>query len=256
LVDSILTTSSHRNLSQIRSWFGSPLGEQLLQTEIAVHDQLLGHMFGYHILQVSVQEKSLFESSPIQNKMSLGLESKDQSAFIAKPTELPFEDDAADVVLVHHMLDFIESPQETLRELSRVVLPMGYLIVTGFNPFSLWGVRKALQLRTKTPPWNGKFIRPGRLMDWMNLLNFKIDRAQFCTYSLPYAALQGDKPDYSQGLSRKANLPFGAAYVIVARKHLGAMTPIRPVWKQQQAFGRRLSAVRTASRNSHTEKDQ
>jgi SAM-dependent methyltransferase len=256
LADSILTASSHKNLSQIRDWFTSPLGDQLLQTEIAVHEQLLGQLFGYHILQVSVQGRSLFESSPIQNKMTLGLDSKDQSAFIAKPTELPFEDDAADVVLVHHMLDFIESPQETLREISRVVLPMGYLIITGFNPFSLWGVRKSLQIKGKSPPWNGKFIRPGRLMDWMNLLNFKIDRAQFCTYSLPFAGLQPEKPDYSQGLSRKPNLPFGAAYVIVARKHLGAMTPIRPVWKQQQAFGRRLTAVRSASRDVHSQKDQ
>jgi len=256
LVDSILTTGSRKNLSRIRDWFETPLGERLLQTELAVHEQLLSHMFGYHLLQVSVQGKSLFDSSPIQNKMSLGLDDNDRAAFIARPTELPLEDGTADVVLVHHTLDFAESPQEALRELSRVVLPMGYLIITGFNPFSLWGLWKSLKFGAKSPPWNGTFIRPGRLMDWMNLLNFKIDRAQFYTYGLPIASLKPDRPDYSQGLSRKANLPFGAAYVIVARKHLGAMTPIRPVWKQQQAFGRRLSAVRSISRDIYTPKDQ
>jgi SAM-dependent methyltransferase len=255
LADSVLTGSAEKNLSQIRDWFRAPLGERLLQTEIAVHEQLLGHMFGYHLLQVSVQGTSLFDSSPIQNKISLGLDTADRSTLIARPTELPFEDDAADVVLVHHMLDFVESPQEMLRELSRVVLPMGYLIITGFNPFSLWGLSKSLMLGGKSAPWNGRFIRPGRLMDWMNLLNYKIDRAQFCTYSLPIASFQPEKPDYSQGLSRKVNLPFGAAYVIVARKHIGALTPIRPVWKQQQTFGRRLGAVRSINRDVYPQKD-
>jgi len=255
LANPVLTTGSEKNLIQIRDWFASPLGERLLQTEIAVHEQLLGHMFGYHLLQVSVQEVNLFGASPIQNKMSLGLDTGDQATLVARPTELPFEDNAADVVLVHHMLDFVESPQEMLRELSRVVLPMGYLIITGFNPFSLWGLGKSLMIGRKSSPWNGRFIRPGRLMDWMNLLNFKIDRAQFCTYSLPIASLQPEKEDYSQGLSRKHNLPFGAAYVIVARKHIGTMTPIRPVWRQQQAFGRHLSAVRSINRDVHPQKD-
>ncbi|MCZ6502009.1 MAG: methyltransferase domain-containing protein [Gammaproteobacteria bacterium] len=248
LTDSLLTPSSRINLQQIRDWFASPLGDELLQTESAILEQLLAGLFGYHLLQVSVQQQELFEASPIQHKVTLGLTEQDKSPFFAQPTKLPLENDGTDVVLVHHLLDFVDSPQEALRELSRVVLPSGYLVIVGFNPLSLWGLWKSIARWRKLPPWNGLFIRPGRLMDWMNLLNFKIDRAQFCTYGLPIVHNDAGKPDFSKGLSRNANFPVGAVYVIVARKQIRGMTPIRPVWKSQRAFGQ-LSIVRTTNRN-------
>ncbi len=246
------STSSH--LRQIRQWFDSDLGRQLIQTESAILEQLLNSLFGYHLLQISVQSGKLFGASPIQHKISLGLLKGDQSPFLAQPTELPFENDSIDVVLMHHILEFIDTPQEALREISRVVLPSGHLVIAGFNPFSLWGLIKPVAGIRKAPPWNGRFIPPGRLMDWMNLLNFKIDRAQYCMYGLPRPLRNPSKPDFSKGLSRKTNWPIGAAYIIVARKQVGAMTPIRPVWRQQKAFGR-LSVVPSnrapANRDKH-----
>ena len=74
-------------------------------------------------------------------------------------------------------------------------------------------------------------------MDWLNLLNFKIDRAQYAIYRPPLPKYQGRVRDFSQGVSRNLNLPIGSVYVIVAKKHIGAITPIRPVWKSSPAFG-------------------
>lgn len=244
----MLTPSTSHNLIEIRKWFESPIGLRLLQTEFAILEQVLSGLFGYHLLQVSVQDGELFASSPIQHKVTLGLMAGDKSPFMARPTELPLGNDSIDVVLLHHMLDFIDSPQEALREISRTVLPSGHLVIIGFNPYSLWGMLKPFGSLLKVPPWNGRFIRPGRLMDWMNLLNFKIDRAQYCMYGLPLASKQSNRPDFSKGLSRNTNWPLGAVYVIVARKQVGAMTPIRPVWRTQKSFGR-LSVVRSANRN-------
>ena len=248
LTESLLTPGSRNNLQQIRDWFTSPLGEELLQTESAILEQLLGGLFGYHLLQISVLQQELFEASPIQHKVTLGLTEQDRSPFLAQPTKLPLENDGIDVVLVHHMLDFVDSPQEALRELSRVVRPSGHLVIVGFNPFSLCGLWKLIARWRKLPPWNGLFIQPTRLMDWMNLLDFKIDRAQYCTYGLPLVRGDVGKPDFSKGLSRNTNFPVGAVYVIVARKQVGGMTPIRPVWKSPRAFGQ-LSIVRSASRS-------
>lgn len=245
----MLTPATSKNLLQIRNWFESPIGQQLLQTESAILEQILPGLFGYHLLQVSVQESQLFGLSPIQHKITLGLMDGDRSPFMAGPAELPLGNDSIDVVLLHHMLDFIDSPQEALREISRTVLPSGHLVIIGFNPFSLWGMIKPFASILKVPPWNGGFIRPGRLMDWMNLLNFKIDRAHYCMYGLPLASTRSGGADFSQGLSRKTNWPLGAAYVIVARKQVGAMTPIRPVWRTQKSFGE-LSVVRSASRDA------
>ncbi|MEX1236681.1 MAG: methyltransferase domain-containing protein [Pseudomonadales bacterium] len=234
-------------LQQIRQWFESPLGQQVMKGQRAVLDQLLPGFFGYHFLQLSIQQSPLFGASSIQQKMTMGLSLDDESPFVGRATELPFENDSMDVVLLHHLLDFYDSPHDMLREIARVSIPMGHLVIVGFNPVSLWGLFKPFGKLQGNAPWIGHFVRPGRLMDWLNLLNFKIDRVHYTTYGLPTnrGNLLPRVPDYSRGLSRKSNLPFGAVYVIVARKQVGAIRPIRPTWNPKRAFGQ-LSVVRPA----------
>lgn len=233
-----LSEASLDSLREIRSWFGSSIGTRVLQTEQAILDQLLSGFFGYHLLQASILDSAFYGSSPIQNKFSLGLDGDDEVPMVARATELPFENDSIDVILLHHLLDFMDSPLDTLREITRVSLPMGYLVVVGFNPLSTWGLWKLPAAMMGRAPWTGKFIRPGRLMDWLNVLNFKVDRAQYCIYGLPFVRKNARIPDHYKELSRTLNLPFGAAYIIVARKQVSTMTPIRPVWRPVQSFGR------------------
>ena len=237
-------------LDHVRNWFGSSLGDKVLEVEKAILDQLLPGFFGYHLLQLSVQQAPLYQSSPIQHKFDMGIIESDGSPFVARATELPLEGDSVDVVLLHHILDFCRDREQILREIARVSIPMGHLVVVGFNPVSLWGGWKVLAAAGKSAPWNASFIRAGRLMDWLNVLNFKIDRAQYGIYGLPVTRtfLKGGVPDYTRGISRGANWPFGAVYVIVARKQVGTMTPIRPVWRPQRAFGK-LTVVRPTGRN-------
>lgn len=241
--------SQEQALERIRQWFDSPLGSQVVATEQTVLDQLLPGFFGYHLLQLSIQKRPLYDASPVRHCFGMGLAGGDAGPFVGQATQLPFESDSMDVVLLHHLLDFYDSPQQILREVARVSIPMGHVVIVGFNPMSLWGLCKPVGKMRGNVPWIGRFIRPGRLMDWLNLLNFKIDRAHYGVYGLPInrAPFIGELPDYSQGLSRKSNLPFGAIYIIVARKHVGSMTPIKPVWKQQRAFGK-LSVVRPVGR--------
>ena len=241
---SSLDNQSRLVLNDIRNWFQSPLGDHVLQTESAMLNQLLPAMFGYHLAQISVQQRTLFEPSKIRNKFAVDLEQSSNSTLVASPARLPLATDGIDVVLLHHLLDYVESPQEVLKEVSRVTMPMGHVIVIGFNPMSSWGLWGALARYRNKAPWSGSFIRPGRLMDWLNLLNFKIDRAQYDIYRPPISGWEGKVTDYSQGVSRNLNLPVGSVYVIVAQKHVGSIKPIRPVWSRQPAFGG-LSVVRS-----------
>ena len=243
---SALTSSSQPLLKSIRSWFTSGLGRHVLKTELAMLDQLLPGLFGYHLAQLSVQDRVLHDASPIQNKIAIKLDTT-KAGLVSNPTQLPFANDSIDVALLHHLLDFAESPQKILRELARATLPMGHIVIVGFNPMSLWGGWRTIARCTGyngIAPWSGAFIRTGRLMDWLNLLDFKIDRAQYSIYRPPVSQYLGEVNDYSDGVSRTLNLPIGAVYVIVARKHIGAVRSIKPVWSRHQAFGQ-LSAVRS-----------
>jgi SAM-dependent methyltransferase len=213
-------------------------------------EQLLPGLFGYHLAQFSVQDRVLHDASPIQNKIIINLDTI-KAGLVSNPTQLPFANDSIDVALLHHLLDFAESPQKILRELARTMLPMGHIVIVGFNPMSLWGGWRTILRctgRKGTTPWNGAFIRPGRLMDWLNLLGFKIDKTQYSVYRPPISRYLGEVDDYSDGVSRSLNLPIGSVYVIVARKHIGAVRSIKPIWSGRQTFGR-LSAVRLVKHN-------
>jgi len=250
---SALTNSSQPVLESIRSWFTSPLGRQVVKTELAMLEQLLPGLFGYHLAQLSVQDSVLYDASPIQNKIIINLDTT-KAGLVSNPTQLPFANDSIDVALLHHLLDFAESPQKILRELARATLPMGHIVIVGFNPMSLWGGWRTIVRSTRRKgiaPWNGTFIRAGRLMGWLNLLDFKIDRALYSIYRPPFSQYLGEVNDYSDGVSRTLNLPVGSVYVIVASKHIGAVRSVKPVWSSLQAFGR-LSAVRSVKHDGLT----
>lgn len=243
-------SSDLQQLSILRNWFSTTLGSQLLETERSILDQLLPGLFGYRLLQLSVIEQNLYESSAVGHRFRMGVYCSDHGSFIGNLTELPFEDGSIDILLLHHVLDICDVPQHVLREASRVSIPAGYLVIVGFNPFSLWGLWNLVNIWGKSPPRNRHFIRPGRLMDWLNLLDFKIDRAIFGFYKPPSATFGGVRmPDFSRGLSRNINWPFGAAYVIMARKQVGAMTPIRPVWSRRDRRLGQISAAKPVSRD-------
>ena len=240
-------------MQEVRDWFKSPLGQCVLATEERVLEQLLPGYFGYHLFQISPQERALYGSSVIQHKVKITAAcaeldnparqaSATADAMATRAEQLPFSEDSLDVVLLHHMLEFADSPQNLLREAARVALPMGQLVIVGFNPLSLWGMYKPIGKLRRKLPWTGRFVPPGQLMDWLTLLNFKIDRAQYCLYGLPTLRSSQDLPAYSHGLSRNANWPFGGAYVIVARKQTGSMIKMKPVWQDRSAFGK-LSVV-------------
>lgn len=234
-------------MQNVQEWFRSPLGQAVLTAEERVLEQLLPGFFGYHLFQMSPQEKPLYASSVIQHKVKItGAVAADvienQDGLAARADELPFADDSLDVVLLHHMLEYAQSPQNLLREAARVSLPMGQLVLVGFNPLSLWGMYKPVGKLRKKLPWTGRFVPPGQLMDWLTLLNFKIDRAHYSMYGLPTIRGTRNPPDFSQGLSRNANWPFGGVYVIVARKQTGSLIKMKPVWQRSPAFGK-LSVV-------------
>ena len=247
--DFIAGSDLHR-LSMLRDWFSSALGSQLLETEGSILDQLLPGLFGYQLLQLSVVDHKLYESSTVGHRFHMGVNGDDNSPFIGNLTRLPFEDGSIDVGLLHQVLDICEVPQHVLREASRVSIAAGYLLIIGFNPFSIWGLWNAVKMWDRRSPWNANFIRPGRLMDWLNLLDFKIDRAIFGFYKPPSATIgRVHMPDFSRGLSRNINWPLGAAYVIVARKQVGGMTPIRPVWRRQETHLGQISVVKPMGRD-------
>ena len=147
---------------------------------------------------------------------------------------LPIDSDVMKLVIMPHTLDFCSDPYQALREADRVLTNDGHLIIVGFSRWSLFGVRRLLPLRRKQVPWNGRFFSRYRVSDWLSVLNYRIDEHH--TFFLR-------PPMRNKNLLRRLQLiekgqrwfsPFGALYVLHARKQTMPLTPAKRLWLPQR----------------------
>jgi SAM-dependent methyltransferase len=159
-------------------------------------------------------------------------------------SELPFANESLDLVVRPHVLEFAADPHQILREVDRVLRPEGRLIISGFNPASLWGARQYLSRLIGNPylPRDGQFISLIRVKDWLQLLNFSLDRGHFGCYKFP---LQGQssmgRMDFLESMGNRWWPIFGAVFLVSAIKRqqgmrlIGQIAPVRIPALQQLA---------------------
>lgn len=211
-------------------WFESDLGRHVLQAERALVDDKLPQLYGFHLMQIGVSRQvSLFEHSMIRHKFALSqLPGGQGISALAEAEQLPIESDSVDVVLLHHVLEYSQNPHQLLREAARVVVPHGHLLIVGFNPWSLFGVRCVLARRFAQPIWHSRLLGARRLTDWLGLLDFAVDDVQYRCHALPvnHAATLGRLAPLDRW-GESWSLPCGSVYLVHARKQISPLTLIR-----------------------------
>ena len=160
----------------------------------------MADIFGYHALQVGTPAlDSLRENRmPLRAMVVEGGgdgEPADPappprcgSLLVAHFDELPFASQSLDLVVMPHVLEYARDPHAVLREVERVLVPEGQVVLTGFNPASLWGVRHGATRLGMRPflPEGGQLIALPRIKDWLKLLSFDTHRGRFGCYA-PWA---------------------------------------------------------------------
>lgn len=218
----------------LSQWYRTPMGQRLMAIEQQLVARALSGRFGSHLLQLDTGlheplfEKRLFGCgtlvSQLDNRAPCPLVLADAEA-------LPFEPESIDALLMHHTLDHCENPYQALREAAQVLKPGGLLIIVGFNPFSTWGAR-AMMSRNRAGLWRSRFIRSGRVADWMQLLDFEIERHEKHVYSPPF-----NRPNWMTrlrvfGHMQRVVLPgTGAVYLMVGCKQVAGRINSRARWR-------------------------
>ena len=146
---------------------------------------------------------------------------------------LPFPSDSIDLVVLPHSLEFAHDPHQLLREVERVLRPEGRVVITGFNPASLWGLRQragrarlGIHLGRGEPylPREGDFIGYWRLRDWARLLGFELEAGQFGCWRPPLSTARWlERFEWMDGVGERWWPVLGAAYVLVAVKRVRGM---------------------------------
>jgi SAM-dependent methyltransferase len=147
---------------------------------------------------------------------------------------LPFVNDGVDGVLLPHTLERTDDPRRLLREVHRILVPEGTLVIQGLNPRSLWGIRRALS-RRKFPVGARQLIRERQACDWLEVLGFAVQSVHRYAFRPPidHAGIL----DSLRWMERRGPrwLPGACGgYMIVARKREAAMTPLQPVFRTRQ----------------------
>lgn len=234
---------------RMRAWFTHLPGRWFQAEERAQLREILPNLFGYHLLQLGdLYSKECLTNTRIPHCMVLDESLQEISPADERPRSgirgakewLPIATDSLDTVVMPHTLEFTDNPHQILREVDRVLIPEGHVVILGFNPWSLWMVwRLALGWRGK-PPWCGRFISPARLKDWLQLLGFEIINSQryFFRPPLSHKGIM-KRLRFLDRIGRRWAPFFGAGYVLVAKKRVSTLTPIRPRWRPSPRLGAR-----------------
>jgi SAM-dependent methyltransferase len=226
-----------RQPDSLKSWADFPNGDITLS---AIEKELApwwSTFFGYHLLKMGMLSSEINTSAcSIKNQFSIA-HKYEKGDIVADIDDLPLLEHSIDVCLLSHALEFSLDPHHVIREANRVLIPNGYLVITGFNPISLAGLNKLTPYRRKQLPWTGHFFSPVRIKDWLQLMGFEILADQRCLHSSLVGNISpGRFSEKWESLAHKYLKPFASVYVIVAKKRVLPLTPIKPTWQIRSSF--------------------
>lgn len=205
-------------------------------------DALVVDVFGYNALQLGLPQFNLLAQNRIPLRQIAG--ESGQVDVLCDLRELPFAANSIDLVLMPHILEFHSDPHQVLREVERVLIPDGQLIVTGFNPHSLWGLRRRVKNRPDEFPVNGSYISVQRLKDWLQLLSFEVDRGNFGCYAPPCNHEHWlNRWHFMEAAGDRWWSFAGGVYLLRAVKRVRGMRLIMPPWNRKKVPGKVLTAV-------------
>ncbi|MDO9313223.1 MAG: methyltransferase domain-containing protein [Burkholderiaceae bacterium] len=229
------------------AWFATPPGAYLLEWEQRHLDEAVADVFGFHALQLGLPQLDALRGNRMPHRwLAVDTPHRSDGLVHAKiPGQravalncdfdaLPFDSQSLDLVVLPHALELARDPHLTLREVERVLMPEGRVVIIGFNPTSLWGMRQQTGFarrrlglgrgKSMFLPRERELIAYRRLRDWLRLLSFEVETGRFGCYRPP---LRSD-----QWLSRFGWMEpaggrwwpvFGAVYALTAVKRVRGM---------------------------------
>jgi SAM-dependent methyltransferase len=217
-----------------QEWLQTPLGTALLQQEARVVEEALDGVFGEHCLQMGLwgDNRSFLRFTRTQHCSLIAQTLAGKPSAVGNMHQLPVESDSIDAVLLPHTLDYSDRPHAVLREVDRVLRRDGRLIVLGFKPFGLWGLRRSIP-GAGMPPGADHLISDRRLKDWLQLLDMRISSTSRYFFRWPLPGNKARGSGQWEGRGRAWWPELAACYMLSAQKRVSTLTPVRPLWRRQ-----------------------
>ncbi|ENO84663.1 hypothetical protein C666_16880 [Thauera linaloolentis 47Lol = DSM 12138] len=238
-------------MPDLSAWLDTPLGQYLLDWERAVLERTVADIFGYRAVQIGLPGLDLLSANRMPFRFACARSGP--AAVLANEFELPFATASIDLVLMPHVLEFSADPHRVLREVERVLVPEGSVVLSGLNPLSLWGLRRLAARGEGAMPWRGQYRSAMRIKDWLKLLGFEVQTVESgCHLPALASAAWIERLRCMDRIGARWWPLLGGTYLIHGVKRVQGMRLITPKWRERKASAKRLSAV--AQRNGGTRK--
>jgi SAM-dependent methyltransferase len=258
---------AERAIIGLTDWLKTPAGAYVLQWEQEHLDAAVADLFGFHALQLGLPELDALRANRMPHRWVASEHAEHTQSGVRHPAKapalpsqsgdsthtpesapklraaialycdfdaLPFDSNSLDLVVLPHALELARDPHLALREVERVLMPEGRVVIVGFNPASLWGLRQWLgRIRRKLAPKSqrslflpsaGDFMRYRRLRDWLRLLSFEVEAGRFGLYRPPMASQKWlTRFEWTERVGERWWPVFGAVYFVVAVKRVRGM---------------------------------
>lgn len=228
------------SIPEVENWLSSPQGKYVFDWESEKLDHVVADIFGFNAVQVGLPRFDFLRCNRMPWRTRCHVEPDEGVRVVARAWELPFVSASLDLVVLPHVLEFSAHPHQVLREVERVLVPEGSVVITGFNPYSLWGLRRRLARRGPFP-WRGQYLSVPRLKDWLTLLSMETQAGAFGCYA---PAVSDRRWIERWSFMDKAGDRWwpiaGGVYMLQAIKRVRGMRLITPSWRDAKAAAKRL----------------
>lgn len=236
---------SEKSIIALEGWLQTPAGVYLRAWEQQTLDHLTADIFGFNAVQIGMPQLDTLAANRMPYKYladrkirTLAEAPRRAVALTCDPVELPFATQSMDLVVLPHVLEFSPDPHQVLREVERVLIPEGQVIICGFNPTSLWGARQVLRRVGGTGflPRTEELISMPRLKDWLKLLNMTASHSHFGCYA-PACRTQKwlERYTFMDNAGPRWWPYLGGVYIVQAIKRVKGMHLIGPAWSRKTA---------------------
>lgn len=216
------------------AWLAQPLGQTLLAAEQDVAATVLDGVFGETLLQIGEwgPPGGFCRHARTQTALTVSDRGGGAADFVADLARLPVDSESVDAILLPHTLDLAASPHAVLREAYRVLRSEGRMLIFGFKPVGLWGLRRLVPGQN-FPPDTAQLLGDRSLRDWLRLLNLGVLEHRRFFFKLPFTRDRRVLSAKWEARGQRWWPELAACYALTVRKRVAAVTPVRPRWRER-----------------------